>query len=163
ARAFAFSAARPGTYLSAAADYPTLAAAGRPLLIMPGNHDRYQGARTMFAPGDTKFDEAAYFGKSWPAGPGVHHFDAIPPACAHLGVTGPGSTLTAGDNGAWAGLGHFGRGRVYDNRAGNDDRIQRLVDLTDQARAKYAPCAILWVIHFEPEAADTTLELRDED
>jgi hypothetical protein len=52
--------------------------------------------------------------------------------------------------------GFLGRGRAYPRR------LEQLCSFTRIARSRYPGCAVLWVIHFEPEAQNPMLELLDE-
>jgi hypothetical protein len=53
-------------------------------------------------------------------------------------------------------VGHYGRGRVY------DEPLRVLRDLTRQVRKECPGCIVLWVVHFEPESAKGGLELLND-
>jgi 3',5'-cyclic AMP phosphodiesterase CpdA len=129
---------------------PTLRAGGRPIVLVPGNHDRY----TRFhLPGGRNFD--ATFRAYWGAGQGVQLRWTGQRSGATLVLLGVDFSLRRHDMGSGA-LGFLGRGRVYRKR------LDQLHSLTRQARSQSPGCAVLWVMHFEPEARNPLLALLDE-
>jgi 3',5'-cyclic AMP phosphodiesterase CpdA len=149
-----FVTAAVGRDYRSLAGYPTLAASGKEVLVIPGNHDRFGPPLHLFPPGDTQFDQV--FGGYWTARQGAQQFEPLTKDDATLVLVGADLTLDAGDSGDWAGVGHLGRGRAYPRR------VARLLQLTEQAQARHGPCVVLWVIHFEPRAQDELLSLLDE-
>jgi 3',5'-cyclic AMP phosphodiesterase CpdA len=133
--------------------FPTLAAADLPVLLLPGNHDRYGKWYKLFPPGGTNFD--ALFGDYWGAGQGVQTLWTGSRHGAALAVIGADFCLGDGDAGGLVVYGHLGRGRVYDNLA------HQLVEQSARARAENPACAVVWAIHFEPEAGEDSLALYD--
>lgn len=134
---------------------PTLAAAGKPILLLPGNHDRFGPAWKLYPGGNTRFDDL--FGNYWRAGRGAQVLWAGQRDGAHLALVGADFCLAAGDNAGLAVYGHFGRGHV------TEEVTDPLVALTQEVRQQHPHGVILWVIHFEPDAAENTLALYDPD
>jgi DNA repair exonuclease SbcCD nuclease subunit len=138
---FLYATAQPSSpaWLSAR-QKPTLQAAGKPIFLMPGNHDRY---------------------RSWPGGdPAGRNFDSVFSGGWSVGVTGvQGIPLPSKNNpflwllfadftlaregDATGSVGKWGQGYVY------EDRLRDLVSNTSAAQANNA--AVVWVIHFAPE------------
>lgn len=129
---------------------PTLQAAGRPIVLIPGNHDRYTSFRF---PGGKRFDTV--FGGHWTVGQGAQELWVRQRGGETLVLLGADLTLRRHDLGS-SPLGFLGRGRAYLKR------LAQLCSLTQQARTRYPGCAALWVIHFEPAAPDSWLQLLDE-
>lgn len=137
---------------------PTLEAAGKerkvPLLYLPGNHDRF---RSYHLPGGRTFDR--YLGGAWQPGQGaqlLHIFERDGETLILIGVD---FSLRASDLGGLVmGLpfGYLGRGRVYPKR------LRQLRKLTRKAKEAHPQSALLWLLHFEPEATDPSLALLDE-
>lgn len=152
AHEYLFSPAVRG-YLNAQ-NRPTLQTTGKPTVVIPGNHDRF-GSNHL--PGDHNFD--AQFGAAWSAGQGAQVLFNQSIGGVQFVLIGADFSLRAGDlGGAIYGmpLGFLGRGRVYPNR------LQQLVALTQQQRRTFKDCVVIWVIHFEPDQANSSLELLDE-
>src|SRR5262249_39053939 len=141
----------------------TLRSLGKPVALLPGNHDRYGPLLSLppYPPGNPAFD--GVFGGSLQAGAGA-------PAVlcgGHGGMAGgaarcrfPAAGRGLGALSVWFvsfggvfSLGHYGQGRVY------GDGLQRLRELTREARAQFRPCLVLWVVHFEPQAVKWGLNL----
>jgi len=142
---------------------PSLRDCGTPVVLIPGNHDRFRSYPRCL-PGATNFD--AIFNGYWQSGQlgaGVQRLweDDPTPRQARLVLIGADFSLTPGDvggsPGGILGAGRFGRGKVYGKR------LQLLRDATQQAKADHADCAVAWVIHFEPQCGNTFLELIHED
>jgi 3',5'-cyclic AMP phosphodiesterase CpdA len=137
---------------------PTLQAADKkhqkPLLCLPGNHDRF---RSYHLPGSRNFDH--YFGAAWHARQGAQILYDLTRDGQTLILIGVDFSLRKSDlDGAVLGLpfGYLGRGRAY------KQRIRQLTALTRKAKKQHPHSAILWVMHFEPNAADQSLTLLDE-
>jgi hypothetical protein len=146
----------------------TLGALGKPVVLLPGNHDRYGPLLAVppYAPGDATFD--AVFGAAWGARQGVQELWRGSKDGVSLVLLGADFTLRPGDLGdggsvwfgpSWPGLlsvWHYGRGRVY------DEPLQALQALTRKARKESSSCVVLWVVHFEPDSGRRELELLDD-
>jgi predicted phosphodiesterase len=131
---------------------PTLQAAGKPIVLIPGNHDCY---RPFHFPGGRHFDSV--FSAYWGAGQGAQLLWVRQRSGETLVLLGVDLTLHRHDMGSQhLPLGFLGRGRAYRKR------LKELCSLTHQSRRQYPGCAILWVIHFEPEAQNPWLRLLDE-
>jgi 3',5'-cyclic AMP phosphodiesterase CpdA len=137
-------------YLNAAGR-PTLQAAGRPLYLLPGNHDRF-GA--FYLPGGAEFDKV--FATVWPVGQGVHVW---PPLVSQsegetLVLVGVDFTLRTADAGQGF-LGYLGQGRA-------SHLVDALVQATEEVHRQHPGCTILWALHFEPGTTQFLHELLDE-
>jgi predicted phosphodiesterase len=132
---------------------PTLAAAGKPIAQIPGNHDRFKNL--LCAPGDVRFDKV--FGKLWGAGQGAQTLADFTRGDVGLAIIGADFSLQQGDNGDQAFYGHFGRGRA------TKPVVDKLVTLTSNYRERHPDCVVLWVCHFDPLAAEHELALLDAD
>ncbi|MFZ2410003.1 MAG: metallophosphoesterase, partial [Candidatus Methanoperedens sp.] len=114
----------------------------KPIILLPGNHDRY--ANMSGWPGK-RFDK--YFSSFWKAGIGGVQTSFLPynqppvlaVICADFSLEKPShsSRLVAG--------GHWGQGKVY------EDRLANLVEETCRVSESCPGCAILWMIHFAPK------------
>src|SRR5207302_996246 len=104
-------------------------------------------------PGGRHFDKV--FGTYWWAGQGAQELWVQQRGGQTLVVLGVDLSLRRHDLGSYP-LGFLGCGRAYPKR------LEQLCSLTRQARSRYAGCAVLWVIHFEPAARNPLLELLDE-
>jgi 3',5'-cyclic AMP phosphodiesterase CpdA len=134
---------------------PTLQAAGKPVVLIPGNHDRF---RRFHFPGGTNFDRA--FGDFWGARQGVQCLWVKQRGEVTLALVGVDFTLRASDlgGGFHAGflVGFLGQGRVYRHR------LRALRQVTHSVRRQYPGCAVVWVMHFEPETRSPLLALLDD-
>jgi 3',5'-cyclic AMP phosphodiesterase CpdA len=129
---------------------PTLQGLGKPIVLIPGNHDRF---RRFHFPGGQHFD--AVFSAHWSAGQGAQELWVRQRGGETLVLLGVDLSLRKHDLGSHP-LGFLGRGRAYRNR------LARLSSLTQQARSRYPGCVVVWIIHFEPEAQNPLLGLLDE-
>jgi hypothetical protein len=148
------------TYVTAKNRQPTLKAVQRPIVLVPGNHDRYG---PLFTPGNQRFDRI--FGSYWYCGPGAQQLWPIDPrVSAPIVLIGADFTLPRGDWGEsiFGGVlpGYLGQGRIPDGDT--VDALSALRDATQRARTHTPDCAVIWVIHFEPQAPDH-LKLLGED
>jgi hypothetical protein len=71
-----------------------------------------------------------------------------------LALVGADFSLKKGEEGAGR-LGYLGQGRAHPALA------DRLVAKTLELRRSSSPCHVLWVLHFDPDAADPRLRLLD--
>jgi hypothetical protein len=134
--------------------FPTLAAAGKPIVVVPGNHDRFGPLWQLYRGGNTQFDSV--FGDYWGAEQGAQLLWTGQRDGASLALIGADFCVAAGDEaGGPPVFGHLGRGHV--SAAVTD----RLVELTQEVRQQGRGDVVLWAIHFEPEAAESTLTLFD--
>jgi 3',5'-cyclic AMP phosphodiesterase CpdA len=134
---------------------PTLQAAQKPIVWIPGNHDRF---RRFHFPGGTNFDRA--FGDCWRARQGAQCLWVGKREEATLVLLGVDFTLRASDLGGGLHfgflLGFLGQGRVYPRR------LQALRRETQHARRRFPGCAVVWVLHFEPDSPHSFLALLDD-
>jgi 3',5'-cyclic AMP phosphodiesterase CpdA len=140
-------------------DHPTLQA-GPPhnnrILLIPGNHDRYQGLR--FYPGGTEFDNT--FQNYWDGKQRVQTLFVFRKGTERLAVIGADFCLKHQDD-ANAGVGksdmaYLGQGRAY---------VDVSIDL--QAETQYwndQNAAVIWAVHFPPGFAgvDPSLTFLDD-
>ncbi|HEY7310583.1 MAG TPA: metallophosphoesterase [Gemmataceae bacterium] len=134
---------------------PTLQAANKPIVLLPGNHDRFG---SFHLPGKTSFDKV--FAQDWKARQGCQLLWMGQRRGAALALIGVDFSLRPRDAGSVYGglplLGFLGQGRIY------AARLQRLRLLTRSVQQKYPGCTLLWGMHFEPSAADPSLALLDD-
>jgi len=117
-----------------AEDEPTLRGVGCPILLMPGNHDRYRDG--FGSPGGDLFDHV--FDRYWSGGQGVHvlKFGDL------LWIVACDLTLAVDEK-----LSRFdfpGKGKVY------PQRLERLKEETDRLRSGNPSMPVVWAIHFPP-------------
>lgn len=142
-------------YLSQAGT-ATLQAAGTPIYILPGNHDRFDG--WYLGPGGVEFD--AVFGQTcWAAGQGAQTLVVLQAAnCERLALIGADFTLLSyrHANGLF---GYLGQGRVYQTIL---TALAQATQLVRQAHG--ADLAVVWAVHFPPDFAgiDPNLSLLDQ-
>jgi 3',5'-cyclic AMP phosphodiesterase CpdA len=140
-------------YLTARAQ-PTLRAAGCPIALLPGNHDRFgRKFLQIFPPGDTRFD--TMFSPEWAAGQSAQRLWQHNRQGATVVIIGADFTLYPGDNANHV-FGHLGRGRA------DQPRVDALRTQTARARNDHPDCVVLWAIHFDPEQKGDLLELLEE-
>ncbi len=126
-----------------------LKGAGRPILLLPGNHDRYRSSflSTLllrpFPPGGTLFDE--YFGHYWKVGQGVQGWISPPKGDARLGLVSADLSLRENEGKDSLTYSYLGQGKAY------EDVIAELGKLTDELRADYPNLGLLWIVHFPPK------------
>lgn len=117
---------------------PTISFFKKPVILMPGNHDRYHGK--LGRPGCTLFDE--HFADYWPVAHGGVWRYILRKNDSSLGVViGDFSLISRGDNTVIGG--HFGQGII-------DHRINAMKAETERIREDGAQ-AVIWMIHFVPE------------
>jgi predicted phosphodiesterase len=155
-QAYDFLHAPPGhPAFQSATRRATLAGVQKPLLLLPGNHDRFGPVRRMYPPGDRNFDRL--FGDYWYAGQGVQRLWESAQENIAVVLVGADFTLPRNDTGNHWLTGHLGCGRVRSHL------VDTLLEETAQARQRYpGNCAVLWAIHFEPLAQDRTLALLED-
>lgn len=124
---------------------PTFQIFDKPIIIVPGNHDRY-GNRVAW-PGNLFY---RYFESYWTAGSGGIQLNLLPnredPV---LAIICSDFTLDNIFHSTMPPIGHFGQGKVYDNR------LKELVRLTNMVAFSYPSCAIVWMIHFAPRFCES--------
>lgn len=123
---------------------PTLFAAERDVMLLPGNHDRY--ADNLGEPGGDLFSEV--FKKYWPLSDYIHHVIIRKKDADSLAFVFADFTLkytTEATNSIW----RYGQGRV------TKERITALVDRTSNLRSENPHIAVVWVMHFLPEFGGT--------
>jgi len=132
------------------ASNPTLKGAARKIVLLPGNHDRYQNIPGIpfFVPGGILFNN--YFGVDWDFNPKVKVNKWVSPhkEGAHLGLVSADLTLkkfSDAENGLFGVRGSFGQGKAY------ADIIDALKKKTDDLREKHRGLGLLWVVHFPPK------------
>jgi predicted phosphodiesterase len=155
--------------------FPTLRAAGKPVVVIPGNHDRFGPVWSSprwnwpswrdwsvvkvdrpYESGATIFDDV--FGDFWRAGRGVQELWRDAAEQPSVVLLAADFTLPARDAADQAPFGYLGRGRIA------QEQIDALVDQTNHVREESPGCAVFWVIHFKPGlAADNVLLLCDDD
>jgi hypothetical protein len=151
----------------------TFRAAGKPIIVLPGNHDRY-GPSPTYNPGSPLFDGTfnTQIGLrcAWTAGQGAQELWRETHDGVTLAVIGADFTLPGGDPGqhcpygVWQVPGRLGQGRA--THGGKDDSgrnvLRDLEGLTRNARSSPDPCVVVWAVHFDPmNSVDCSLQLLD--
>ena len=133
---------------------PTLRAASKPILLIPGNHDRFGSTWAIYPPGNTRFDQV--LGRHWSAGQDAQELWLCRKGQSTLVLIGADFTLRADElgEGPW---GYLGQGRAY------VEPISKLCQLTQNARKRDPDAIVLWVIHFDPTVENGSLRLLDKD
>ncbi len=119
----------------------TLKGAGKDVVILPGNHDRFE-ALFPYAAGNLEFDDV--FQTYWRAKQGVQRAWEGAREGEWLVLIAADFTLDDGDNGSIPVIGHLGQGRAYASR------VETLRAATLQARVDHPGCTVLWLMHFHP-------------
>jgi len=122
---------------------PTLQTFQKRVVVVPGNHDRFDGRLSL--PNGRQFD--VYFLHFWSAGAGgvqdFHLPNEIEPLltiiCADFTLESFLHCIPAG---------HWGQGKVY------QERLQRVVQLTEEVFASKPKRAVIWMFHFAPQFED---------
>lgn len=124
---------------------PTLQAANKGMILVPGNHDRY--ADNKGAPGGRNFDSV--YEDEWPKPRRYVQHRIIEKDNERVACIGVDFCLRAEkDAGRPYSSNRWGRGKAYENA------IRNLVDRTKAARRKYKNIAVIWIVHF-PAMAST--------
>jgi predicted phosphodiesterase len=136
----------------------TIARANLPVLLIPGNHDRFKDA--WGSPGGTKFDQI--FQSHWPNDPVARITRRVlrdPSTGSKLGFIGADLCLwTDADARPPFWKNRFGQGKAH------EEVISAMKTETQALRASYPEAGVAWVIHFPPCATDgesPLLELLD--
>lgn len=117
---------------------PTISFFEKPVILMPGNHDRFHNE--LGRPGCTLFDK--HFADYWPVAHGGVWRYTLRKNGSSLGVVvGDFSLFSIGNSSIAAG--HFGQGMV-------DHRINAMKAETERIKEDGAQ-AVIWMIHFVPE------------
>lgn len=130
-------------------------AQGHRVVVIPGNHDRFDGP--LCAPGGTKFEQSFVEWKGRQqrvSGPYVLEQDA-----KFLAIVAADLSLPAGYPNLGT-LGRFGQG------VATGAAVSELEQLTTQLRNEYAPLAVVWAVHFParfPGISDQLRLLKDDD
>lgn len=122
---------------------PTLRTFPGPIIIVPGNHDRY--SNLLGWPGKLFYN---YFSSYWKVGAGgiQHHIlpneetPILAVICADFSLDSIFHSTESG--------GHWGQGKVY------EERLRNLIKSTEEVTKLYPACAIIWMIHFAPKCED---------
>jgi 3',5'-cyclic AMP phosphodiesterase CpdA len=157
ARDFIYGApAKRQAYRSAAGSH-TLQAAGKPIRVIPGNHDRF--GRWPYAPGACHFDEV--FGEVkdqgmpvWQRKKRVQELWKDGPEGASLVVLLGADLTLRPDDKMLADEGHFGVGYLGRGCVTKGD-VDLLMEQTKKARRDNPGCAVFWVMHFRPGLAES--------
>lgn len=146
-----FLTAAPQTgYVTGSNRFPTISGCGVPIIVLPGNHDKYVDNK---ATPDSKTFELK-FGNLMPnyrarVGHTVHSKGDV-----HLGIISGDFSLTSKGS-ASRRNGHYGQGRV------SADTLQELQSRTLELRKKYDAIEFMWMVHFAPFNCGRMIELVD--
>ncbi len=140
-----------------AAGFPTLEPAGAPIVLLPGNHDRFQG--WLMHAGGTDFD--VVFHSDWNGQRKAQTLIVLQLEQENLAIVAADFTLQhnkdadVATGGRWA---YMGQGKVY------PAVLQDLLQETHAQRAEYGRVAVVWALHFPGEFAqlDPVLRLIDD-
>jgi DNA repair exonuclease SbcCD nuclease subunit len=125
------------------AGHPTLKAVGKPLVLVPGNHDRFDNA--AFRPGGALFDQ--HFSE-WTTGLSSVRVHLLPDyATPCMGIVCVDFTLREGKD-AKGTFGILGQGKVY------PDTLSHLKQETGALRNRYGSIVVIWLLHFAPMFED---------
>jgi len=135
--------------------WPSMSQVGKPLLMLPGNHDRFV-APWLATPGNREFDRV--FNPTWTSGRGGVQTFLLPGDDQPLLALVCADFTLAHEHDASHHAGHWGQGRVY------PAVLKKLVAETVRCRALPTAPAVAWVVHFAPEFPNlsSTLQLIDE-
>jgi 3',5'-cyclic AMP phosphodiesterase CpdA len=137
--------------------FPTLEPSGAPIVLLPGNHDRFHG--WLLHAGGTAFD--AIFSAYWHGRRKAQTLIVLQLGRENLAILAADFTLQrdadadVATGGRWA---YMGQGKVY------PVVLQALIQETQAQRAQYELLAVVWALHFPPEWAgmDPVLRLVDD-
>jgi 3',5'-cyclic AMP phosphodiesterase CpdA len=131
--------------------FPTISGAGLPILLLPGNHDRYKLLlrRLGYAPGSRKFHQM--FGRHWQ---GDVKTSSITKGGLVVGVIAADFSLRKWRDAEWPDVvvNSYAQGKVY------SDILDELVDATDTFHANNAGADsvfVIWAAHFPPLSTNT--------
>jgi len=118
-----------------------------PVILMPGNHDRFEGMR--YLPAGKGFEKV--LGSSWDAGQPITTYNGssvkvvvLTKGGEHLAVCLVDFSLRSMRHQIGS-LGWLGQGKVY------NDTLGELEKLTVRVRRQYKNVYVIWAIHFPPE------------
>ena len=119
---------------------PTLQSCGKPIIIVPGNHDRF--VNYSGKPG-SEFD--IFFSSFWTTGlGGVQEYFLPDSARPLLAIICADFSLERVIDCSVL-RGHWGQGKVYQNR------LIKLTEKTNLINSLHPSIAVIWVIHFAPK------------
>lgn len=128
---------------------PSLAGAGLPVRLLPGNHDRFQ---TLRAPGGRAFD--GFFSHHWDVGQGVKVLEPLAKDGESLTFVAADCTLRRWSDADAFGM--WGQGRVY-------PAVEDAMRLeTRRLASKEGRTAVIWALHFPPDSDDPSGDDRVE-
>jgi 3',5'-cyclic AMP phosphodiesterase CpdA len=140
-----------------ASGFPTLESSGAPVVLLPGNHDRFHG--WWMHAGGTAFD--FIFRADWDGRRKAQTLIVLQLGRENLAIIAADFALQrdadadVATGGRWA---YMGQGKVY------PAVLQALIQETQAQRAQYERLAVVWALHFPPEWAgiDPVLRLVDD-
>ncbi len=133
---------------------PTLKAFGKPIIIVPGNHDRYINITGI--PKGIVFDEK--FSSYWNAGyGGIQPYFLPDKQSPILAIICGDFTLEKIEDSSLKKGGHWGQGKIYETR------LMQLIQITKKVTSSHI--AVIWMIHFAPDFPNLreNLQLLDAD
>ena len=132
-----------------------MAAAPVPIVMIPGNHDRY--APPSMLPRSDAFDRT--FNHFWSAGSSAQTLGVFHKDNAYCAIVGLDLSLRAGSDAGRTLGAVWGRGKAY------PDVLSRATVLTADLRARFPDIVVLWAVHFPPHfpGIDPALSLADAD
>ncbi len=136
-------------------DMPTLKAAGRPTVLLPGNHDRY--GSVLARPNCQAFNRV--FEAYWAPPPVNGSRSAVQVSLfrsdsERLAIACVDFTLKCRADSKFEPFGSWGRGRAY------QDRLAQLKYVTGQVRKAHDPIAVVWAMHFPQLHPERKMLLR---
>lgn len=153
ASARAFVADPPVAGVLSRSQRPTLRAANLPVLLLPGNHDRFQD--NQGTPWGKSFEVT--FPLDWPRH-SVRPFILEKSDNTRLAFVAADFCLRQTNDALMpSALNRYGQGRVY------EDLVARLREVTARARSGRSVTEVVWVVHFAPgDQTDRTLRLLND-
>lgn len=117
---------------------------GIPILVMPGNHDRY-GGRPVFAPSfSAEFDKV--FGNEWRVCQSAQLMDVRQLENGrHVIIAGADFSIPANDPRSCQ------RWPICGNGLASQQVVSDLEDLTRHAQLRFPDSVVIWCVHFPPE------------
>jgi len=134
---------------------PTLQNFTKPIIIVPGNHDRYDQyskssklalSALLGQPGGKLFDK--YFSSYWGAGKSGVQFYKLPSEDSPILTVICSDFSLEKSSDSTVRFGHYGQGKVY------QEKLQNLVRCTENMVKNHSSSAIIWMVHFAPKFED---------
>jgi len=137
---------------------PTLAAADAPIVLLPGNHDRYENTKFPFGAAAFAFDDV--FNEYWWVGQNASFLAGLEKEGEWLLILGADFSLRIPEYRKNP-LSHAGQGEVSPHVLKSLRLLTR--KCRERLKRKSMTPAVIWAIHFAPRCTDTLLRLRKDE